>query len=126
MHRTADGSVWQQLLQATAGIVRGCRGEQVHMAVNHPRHDELAGRIEHVDVSPTRGYGRGSADCRNPIVLDADDAVLYDLTVDRIEDGTANDVQESHRHLLACVPAPFQNPLTPTLAPNWGRGGIKN
>ena len=45
------------------------------MAIDHPRHDELASRIEHVDVAATRGYGRGPADSRNPIICDADDAI---------------------------------------------------
>ena len=75
----------------------------MHVAIDHPRHDELAGRINHADVAATCGYGRGPADGRNAIICDADDAILYDLTVERIEDCTADDVQESHRYLLACV-----------------------
>jgi hypothetical protein len=74
------------------------------MTIDHPRHDELAGRINHVDIATARGYGRRPANCRNPIICDADNAILYDLTVDSIEDGTANNVQERHRYLLACLP----------------------
>jgi CRISPR/Cas system type I-B associated protein Csh2 (Cas7 group RAMP superfamily) len=73
------------------------------MAIDHPRHDKLAGRIDHVDVAATRRYGRRLADRRNPILVDADDAIVHDLTLDRIEDGTTNDVQARHCHLLACV-----------------------
>ena len=40
-------------------------------------------------------------------VVDADDAMRYDLTLDRIEDGTTNDVQARHCHLLACVLCAF-------------------
>ena len=43
----------------------------------------------------------------------ADDAILYDLTVDRIEDATADDVQEHHLHLLArlsCVALRYRFP----------------
>ena len=47
---------------------------------------------KNADVATARGSGRGPADCRNPIICDADDAILYDLTVDCIEDGTADDV----------------------------------
>jgi hypothetical protein len=74
------------------------------MAVDHPRHDELAGRIDHMDIATARGYGRRPANSRNPIICDADNTILYDLTVDRIEDSTADNVQERHRHLLACLP----------------------
>jgi hypothetical protein len=62
------------------------------MAIEHPRHDELAGRIDYADIAAACGYGRCPANRRNPIICDADDAILDDLTVDRIEDGTANDV----------------------------------
>jgi hypothetical protein len=73
------------------------------MAIDHPRHNKLASRIDYVDVASPCGYGRGSADRRNPLFVDADDAVGYDLTLDRIEDGTTNDVHARHCHLLACV-----------------------
>jgi len=71
------------------------------MAIDHPRHDELAGRINHVDIAPTRGYGRRPANRCNPIICDADDAIRHDLTVDRIEDGTADNVYERHPYPLA-------------------------
>src|SRR5262245_1704750 len=73
----------------------------MHMAIDHARHDELARRIDDADVAAARGHGRRPADSRNPIICDTDDAILYELTVDRIEYGTADDVQESHAHLLA-------------------------
>src|SRR5512134_168516 len=73
------------------------------MTIDHPRHDELAGRIDHVDVATACGYGRRPTHRRNPIICDADDTILHDFTVDRIENGTANNVQERHRHLLACL-----------------------
>jgi hypothetical protein len=90
------------------------------MAIDHPRHDELAGRIDHVDIATTRGYGRRPANRRNPIICNADDTVLYDLSMDRIEDGTADNVQESHRHLLACSPCVALHPRLPT-ASGWPR-----
>jgi hypothetical protein len=62
------------------------------MAIDHPRHDELACRIDDADITAACGYGRRSANRRNPVICDADDAIWYDLTVDRIEDGTADDV----------------------------------
>jgi hypothetical protein len=80
------------------------------MAIDHSRHDELAGRINHADVAAARGYGRGPADRRHPIICDADDAILDDLTVDRIEDGTADNVQERHHHLLTCLPCATTSP----------------
>src|SRR5262245_54525241 len=73
------------------------------MAIDHPRHDELAGRIDDADIAAACGYGRRLANSRKPIIGNADDAILYDLTVDRIKDGTADDVQESHHYLLACM-----------------------
>jgi hypothetical protein len=80
------------------------------MAINHARHDELAGRINHANVATARGYGRRPANCRNAIVCDADDAILYDLTVDRIEDGSTDNVQDRHHHLLTCLPCATASP----------------
>jgi hypothetical protein len=74
------------------------------MTIDHPRHDELAGRIDYVDIATARGYGRRPTNRRNPIICDADNTILYDLTVDRIEDGTTDNVQERHPHLLTCLP----------------------
>jgi hypothetical protein len=74
------------------------------MTIDHPRHDELAGRIDYVDIATARGYSRRPTHRRNPIICDADDTILHDFTVDRIENGTANNVQERHRPLLACLP----------------------
>jgi hypothetical protein len=76
MHHAADRRVGEELLQTPAGIVRSCRGEQVHMAIDHPRHDKLACRIDHVDVTAGRRNGRRLADRRNPILFDADDAIV--------------------------------------------------
>jgi hypothetical protein len=62
------------------------------MAIDHPRHDELAGCIDDADIAASCGYGRCRANSSNSIIGDADDAILDDLTVDRIEDGTTDDV----------------------------------
>jgi hypothetical protein len=46
------------------------------MAIDHPWHDELAGRIDDADIAAACGDGRRPADRRNSIICDADDAIL--------------------------------------------------
>src|SRR5919109_559570 len=72
----------------------------MHMAIHHPRHDELACRIEHLHIATSRGDRRGGTDSRNAVALHADDAIPNDRTANRIEDGTADELHAGHRWLL--------------------------
>ena len=64
----------------------------MHMTIHHPRHDELSRRVDHLYIAATSGNGRRRANGRDPVIFDADDAVTNDLTMDRIEDGPADDL----------------------------------
>jgi hypothetical protein len=71
----------------------------MHMAIHHPRHDELIRGIEHPHIAAACGDCRRWADSHNALVLDTDNAMAHDLTVDRIEYRAADNLQEAHRKL---------------------------
>ena len=75
----------------------------MHVAIHHPRHDELAGGIEHLHVAAPRGDRRSWANGRNAVTFDTDDAMTNDLTADRIEYGTADDLHLGHSKLLSLI-----------------------
>jgi hypothetical protein len=70
------------------------------MTIHHAWHDELSCRVDYLHITAARGHGRCRADSCDAVIFETDDTVTNDLTVDRVEDGPADDVHEAHRKLL--------------------------